>query len=94
MRPLRLEIQAIGPFAQTTEIEFDRIDANSLFLIHGPTGAGKSYIFDAICFALYAETPSKRSDHLRSDYADAGQQPLVRLTFELGSEVYEVTRPQ
>jgi len=53
MRPNKLIIQAFGPFAGTEEINFDQLGSNPLFLINGPTGAGKSSILDAICFALY-----------------------------------------
>ena len=53
MTPLRLSMSAFGPYASLVEIDFSRFDS-SLFLIAGPTGAGKTTIFDAMSFALLA----------------------------------------
>jgi exonuclease SbcC len=53
----RLAITAFGPFAGSEEVDLDELASSGLFLIHGPTGAGKSSILDAICFALYAAAP-------------------------------------
>ncbi|MBQ8129834.1 MAG: AAA family ATPase, partial [Clostridia bacterium] len=53
MRPVRLEMQAFGSFAQGT-VDFTRLDPQ-LYLVAGDTGAGKTTVFDAIVFALYGE---------------------------------------
>ena len=68
MRPVRLEISAFGPYADKVEIPFDRLGSNGLYLISGDTGAGKTTVFDAICFALYGEpgTSARDSQMLRS----------------------------
>ena len=92
MRPLRLEMVAIGPFLSKTTIDFDRFSKGDLFLVHGPTGIGKSFMFDAICYALFGETPSRRTPHLRSDYARQDIEPSIVFSFALESEVYRVTR--
>jgi exonuclease SbcC len=92
VRPLRLEMVAVGPFLSKTTIDFDRFSKGDLFLVHGPTGIGKSFIFDAICYALFGETPSHRSSHLRSDYARRDIEPSIVFSFELDSNVYRVTR--
>jgi exonuclease SbcC len=56
MKLQSLEIQAFGPFAKKEVINFSALGENPLFLIDGPTGAGKSSILHAICYALYGET--------------------------------------
>ena len=53
MRIHRLELTAFGPFPGTEVVDFDPLNAAGLFLLTGPTGAGKTSILDAICFALY-----------------------------------------
>ena len=71
MRPKKLTMTAFGPYAGWQEIDFAALDGQSLFLIHGPTGAGKTTLFDAICFALYGEASGglRQTDSFRSDYA-------------------------
>ena len=53
MKPLRIVMRNFGPYGDEQVIDFTLLGDNSLFLIHGPTGAGKSSILDAVCFALY-----------------------------------------
>ena len=74
MRPLRLEIQAFGAFANRQVVDFSRLRENPLFLINGVTGAGKTTILDAICYALYGVTSGADRDilRLRSDHAPPG----------------------
>ena len=72
MKPIKLMISAIGPYAgELPEIEFSAFEEKGLFLISGDTGAGKTTIFDAICFALYGTTSGTYRDtkNLRSEYA-------------------------
>ncbi len=56
MRPVRLSMQAYGPYVGRQVVDFERLGAHGLFLIHGRTGSGKSSVLDAMCFALYGET--------------------------------------
>ena len=70
VRVHRLEIEAFGPFADRVVVDVDALAAEGLFLIHGPTGSGKTSLLDAICFALYADVPGPASKRgLRSDHA-------------------------
>ncbi|HET7781216.1 MAG TPA: SMC family ATPase [Arthrobacter sp.] len=94
MRIHRLLISAFGPFAGTEEIDFDRLSAHGLFLLNGPTGAGKTSVLDAICFALYGSVPGARQDgkRLRSDHAEPAQEPAVTCEFSAQGRRFEVTR--
>ena len=94
MRIHRLEISAFGPFAGTEHIDFDRLSAHGLFLLNGATGAGKTSVLDAICFALYGSVPGARQDgkRLRSDHADAAAEPRVTCEFSAKGRHFEVSR--
>ena len=82
MRPRRLGFGALGPYPGEVEIDFDVLATDGVFLIHGPTGAGKTFLLDALCFALYGDVPGeRRSDSLRSDHAPADVSPWVELEF-------------
>ncbi|TKB45760.1 AAA family ATPase [Thalassotalea mangrovi] len=94
MRFLSLSIQAFGPFADKQVIDFQELGNSPLFLIDGPTGAGKSSILHAICFALYGETTDEaRKDFaVRSDNANDDVLTQVELTFSLRDKRYRITR--
>lgn len=94
MRIHTLRISGFGPFAGTEEIDFDRLSAHGLFLLNGPTGAGKTSVLDAICFALYGSVPGARQDgkRLRSDHAEPAQEPAVTCEFTAQGRRFEVTR--
>ncbi|KIS26771.1 chromosome segregation protein SMC [Arthrobacter sp. SPG23] len=94
MRIHRLEISAFGPFAGTEHIDFDRLSAHGLFLLNGATGAGKTSVLDAICFALYGSVPGARQEgkRLRSDHADASAEPRVTCEFSAKGRHFEVSR--
>ena len=87
MRPEKLVMENFGPFSGRAELDFSRLD--DIFLVSGKTGAGKTTIFDAICFALYGKVPGSRGDHptrLRSDHALEGEGCFVSLEFTLGEK--------
>ena len=94
MRPLKLTIQAFGPFAGTEQIDFALLGKNPLFLINGPTGAGKSSILDAICFALYGHTTGAEREpgQMRCDHSPADVNCEVSLDFMLGQKQYRIWR--
>lgn len=93
MKPLKLKMTNFGPYEEQT-IDFTKLEDASLFLIAGPTGSGKTTLFDAMTFALYGESASDDRDPsaLRSDFADATQPTEVTLRFEHKGIEYEVTR--
>ncbi|MFJ6806531.1 AAA family ATPase [Streptomyces anulatus] len=95
MRLHRLSITAFGPFGATQEVDFDALSSAGLFLLHGPTGAGKTSVLDAVCFALYGAVPGARQSpgaSLRSDHAPADLSTEVQLELTVGGRRLEVTR--
>lgn len=94
MRIHRLEMQAFGPFAQRQAIDFDELGAHGLFLLNGPTGAGKTSVLDAVCYALYGAVPGARQQarRLRSDHAAPETAPEVVCEFSSGPRRFEVVR--
>ncbi|MEU7008711.1 SMC family ATPase [Streptomyces sp. NPDC046332] len=95
MRLHRLSVTAFGPFGTTQEIDFDALSSAGIFLLHGPTGAGKTSVLDAVCYALYGAVPGARQSpgtSLRSDHAPAGTYTEVTLELTVGERRLEVTR--
>ena len=76
-----------------TVIDFEKLQGRHLFLICGPTGAGKTTILDAMCYALYGKTSGDRTgEKMRSDYADSSERTEVIFDFMLGDKTYRATR--
>jgi len=94
MRLHILEIQAFGPYAAPHRIDFDQLAASGLFLLEGPTGAGKSTILDAVTFALYGGLAGEDSgeDRLQSHFAGPGADPSAMLEFSVHGARYRITR--
>jgi exonuclease SbcC len=94
MRLHQLTITAFGPFADTVEVDFDELSAGGLFLLTGATGAGKTSVLDAVCFALYGQVPGDRAGakHLRSDHAGPQVAPRVALRLSIGDRQFTFTR--
>lgn len=94
MRLHRLEVAGFGPFRARQAVDFDRLAEDGIFLITGRTGAGKSSILDAVCFALYGSIPRSRpgETRVRSDYAAAEDPTEVVLELQVRGERYRVTR--
>ena len=86
-------MRAFGPYAGETVIDFEKLQGRHLFLICGPTGAGKTTILDAMCYALYGKTSGDRTgEKMRSDYADSSERTEVIFDFMLGDKTYRTTR--
>lgn len=94
MRIHRLEVAAFGPFADRQSVDFDELSSAGLFLLNGETGAGKTSVLDAICYALYGGLPGARegSTRLRSDHAADSVAPEVVCEFSTGGRRFEVLR--
>lgn len=94
MKPIHLTISAFGPFAEKVEIPFQKLGEGGLFLVTGDTGAGKTTIFDTICFALFGEASGSNRgvDSVRSDFALANTKTFVELIFQHRGKVYRITR--
>lgn len=90
----RLAFAAIGPFAGEHSIDFDGLGGSALFLIDGPTGAGKSTIIDALVFALFGEVAGSGSDkqRLRSGFAAEEQESFAEVEFSTTFGRYRVRR--
>jgi DNA repair protein SbcC/Rad50 len=94
MRPIRLSLQAFGPFATTEVVDFRSALETGLFGIYGQTGAGKSTLFSAMSFALFGQ-PTKTDQEprsLRSDYSAPDLPTEVEFVFELGAKTYLIRR--
>lgn len=94
MKPLYLEIRAFGPYAGVQAVDFSQLRDYRFFLIHGPTGSGKTSLLDAICYALYGDTSGKvrSGENMRSDYAAASEGTAVVFDFAVGENRYRVRR--
>lgn len=92
MKPLNLKMKAFLAYKDEVNIDFSLLN-EGLYLISGPTGSGKTAIFDAITFALYGQASGNRSQNsLRSDYADVKDETYVELSFETGHKIYHIKR--
>ncbi|MEY4338797.1 MAG: hypothetical protein RLZ14_647 [Actinomycetota bacterium] len=94
MRPLSLTFQAFGSYPGLHTVDFEALGKRGLFLVTGPTGTGKTTVFDAMVFALYGGLPGGRSKdgEARSHHADPHTETFVELDFEVGGARYRVRR--
>lgn len=96
MKPVKLIMNAFGPFAEETTVDFELFGESGLFLISGETGSGKTTIFDAISFALYGEASAGRERRsgksFRSDFAKSDNETYVIFEFTHFGKTYTVKR--
>lgn len=89
-----MRLEGLGPYAQAQDVDFDRLNAAGLFLLDGPTGAGKSTVLAALCFALYGTVPGGRSaESLVTTLREPGAViPEVQVEFTVQGRRFEVVR--
>ena len=94
MRPVKLTMSAFGPYAGRIVIPMNKLGTQGLYLITGDTGAGKTSIFDAICYGLYGEAsgPNREPGMLRSKYASDETITEVELVFTHAGKEYTIKR--
>ena len=94
MKPISLTIEAFGPYRDSVTLDFNELQDHSMFLIAGPTGAGKTSILDAIVYALYGEPSGevRKTDAIRSDFAEPHRMTRVDFSFAIGNAQYRVER--
>jgi exonuclease SbcC len=91
MKPLNLSFSGIGPYPGRVEINFNELNPKGLYLIVGPTGAGKTTLFDAMAYALYGRVASDRASDIVSAYENR-LPPVIEFTFSHGDRTYIVHR--
>ena len=94
MKPISLTIEAFGPYRDSVTLDFNELKNHSMFLISGPTGAGKTSILDAMVYALYGEPSGevRKTDAIRSDFAEPERMTRVDFSFAIGEAQYRVER--
>ena len=94
MKPISLTIEAFGPYRDSVTLDFNELQNHSMFLISGPTGAGKTSILDAMVYALYGEPSGevRKTDAIRSDFAEPHHMTRVDFSFAIGEAQYRVER--
>ena len=94
MKPISLTIEAFGPYRDSVTLDFNELQNHSMFLISGPTGAGKTSILDAMVYALYGEPSGevRKTDAIRSDFAEPQHMTRVDFSFAIGDSRYRVER--
>lgn len=94
MKPIKLTLCGFGPYKEKQEVDFTSLEERGLFLITGPTGGGKTTLFDAITYALYGSMSGevREKTGIRSDFAGAENPTYVELVMEHGGKVYHIYR--
>ncbi len=79
MKPIRVSIKGFNSFVEEQVVDFEKLSAQGLFGIFGPTGSGKSTVLDAITFALYGKIA--RETGSSSQYINVNSD-VARVVFE------------
>ncbi len=93
MRPTKLTMKAFGSYGGQQTVDFESF-TGGLYLIVGKTGAGKTTIFDAICFALFGCPSGSDRTYamLHSDYVPKSEDTVVTLEFVHQGRTYRIER--
>lgn len=94
MKPVKLTLCGWGPYKEKQEIDFTGFSRRGLFLITGPTGAGKTTVFDALTYALYGNMSGqvREKNSVRSDFASVDTPTFVELSMTHNGEEYRIYR--
>lgn len=94
MKPDKLVLSGWGPYKDRIEVDFTGLKERGLFLVTGPTGAGKTTLFDAITYALYGGMSGgvREKNSVRSDFAGADTPTFVELTMQHNGKTYHIER--
>ena len=97
MRPIRLKMLGIGPYATEIDLDFSKLNEEGLFLITGATGTGKTFIFDGITYALFGKAnfdDNEKKNGIICDYIDNKEKSkaYVEYIFEIDDINYRVRR--
>ena len=94
MRPVRLTMQAFGPYPGREVVDFRHAVEAGVFGIYGQTGSGKSTLFSAMTFALFGQASrhDQEAPTLRSDHAEPGVATEVEFVFDIGEKRYVAAR--
>ncbi|GEM_PF-5454652 len=94
MKPIHLTVKNIGPY-RNESIHFTEVNEQGIYIVNGPTGAGKTFIFDAITYALYRDTSTSTRDFkaMRSKFVEGTNEvSKIQLLFEYGTKYYYIDR--
>ena len=94
MKPIHLTIKNIGPY-RNESIDFTEVNEQGIYIVNGPTGAGKTFIFDAITYALYRDTSTSTRDFkaMRSKFVEGTNEvSKIQFLFEYGTKYYYIDR--
>ncbi len=91
MKPISLTLNNFGPFVDEQVIRFDNLE--EIFLISGPTGSGKTTIFDGMLYALYGRPSGTREeDDVKSNFMGETGETAVVFEFAVKGTLYKVER--